>query len=1356
MTAGIGGAVVSRGGLLPREILDRLGARGSDLPGTDPTDYGLVASERIADAVSRSWNRLVPLWADLAATLEADKRPANDPHATTLTRNRWLRPLLEELGFARSELTSGELTVEDRSYPVSHCWSGSVPVHQLGSEVPLDRRTPGVPGAAAKSPHGLVQELLNRSPAHLWGIVTNGRMLRVLRDNVSLTRQAYLEFDLERIFSDNSYSDFTALWLCGHATRFAGDPPSSCLLEQWNTEAARAGTRALDRLRDGVERAITELGTGFLAHRANADLRRRLRDGELAADDYLRALLRTVYRLLFLLVTESRDLLLDPKASEAAQDRYRRFYSVERLRTLAGKQRGSPHCDLWEQHRVVARALGNEAGAPAIGIAPLGGDLWSPGFVAALGDSVIDNRHLLAAVRALCLVRDREARVTRPVDYRNLGVEELGSIYESLLELHAEIGTGPQPSFNLAAAAGSERKTTGSYYTPSALIDRLLDSALDPVIEEAEAADSPKAALLALRVLDPACGSGHFLIAAAHRIANRLAAVRSEGDEPDPDTLRHALREVIGHCVYGIDKNPMAVELCKVSLWLEAMEPGRPLNFLDHHVACGNSLLGTTPKLLADGVPNDAFKALTGDDKERVKALRKANRSERQQREQGMFAWDSPQASDSAELRRAFAAIDAHSDDSLSGQSAKEFDYREMQESEVARRSKLAADAWCAAFVAPKTTDSPAITDRTVRILAGAPGSVDEKTIDEIDRLAKEYQFIHLHLAFPDIFPVPENSEDTTNQKCGWSSGFDCVLGNPPWDQIQYDPQETFAISHPEIAKAPTTAARTALIDKLASLEPEVHERYLEDVRHLDGLKHFIHASHKYPLGSVGRLNTAPLFVEIMWDTISPIGRVGVITPTGIATDSFTQSFFNAVIDRQSLVSLYDFENGTTFSGVHRSYKFSLLTLTGDERPAQKVQLFFFAHEVSDLDDTHRQFTLTSADFRLINPNTRTCPIFRNHRDAEITTTIYQQTPVLIHEPSPTTASRQSDHGNAGSANPWNLQFQLMFMLNTDSGLFHTRAELELQGYGLCGNTFDRDGDLYMPFYEAKMVSFFDHRAADVVKSQIASKRQNQPSYLQTTRKLDPTRLALPITWISREQTYNRRVSSANHYLGFSNTTSVTNERTLVPTIIPAVAVGNNLPLIHTDKSKAELTTILSSYICDYITRQKAGGTAMNFFIVKQIAVIPPESVYHAARFIHPRALELTYTAWDLTGFAEDLGYHGPPFRWDDERRALMRAELDALMFHLYGIDRDDVDYIMGTFPIVERKDRERYDGAYRTKDLILDRYDALAPFIPPAASPTTTPQLTPDSLNGYQTFLNPPPADPSVAHPTTTRPPWA
>ena len=1330
----INGAVASRGGLLPREILDRLNARDSDLSGTAPTDYGLVASERIADAVNRSWNRLVPLWAELARSLQANL-PANDRHATTLTRNRWLRPLLEELGFARSEMATGELTVDDRSYPVSHCWGGSVPVHQLGAEVPLDRRTPGVPGAAAKSPHGLVQELLNRSPAHLWGIVTNGRMLRVLRDNVSLTRQAYLEFDLERIFSDNSYSDFTVLWLCCHSTRFAGDPPSSCLLEQWNTEAARAGTRALDRLREGVETAIQELGEGFLAHRANADLRRRLRDGELAADDYLRALLRTVYRLLFLLVTESRDLLLDPEASKPAQDRYRRFYSMERLRTLAGKQRGSPHCDLWEQHQVVARALGHEAGAPAIGIAPLGGDLWSPGFVAALGHSVIDNRHLLAAVRALCMVRDREARVTRPVDYRNLGVEELGSIYESLLELHAEIGPGPQPSFNLAAAAGSERKTTGSYYTPSSLIDRLLDSALDPVIEEAEAADNPEAALLALRVLDPACGSGHFLIAAAHRIANRLAALRTDGDEPDPDTLRHALREVIGHCVYGIDKNPMAVELCKVSLWLEAMEPGRPLNFLDHHVACGNSLLGTTPKLLAEGVPNEAFKALTGDDKERVQKLRRTNRSERRERErrQGMLALGSPQASDSAELRDGFAEIDHYPDDSLFGQIAKQQSYQKLQESEAAQRSKLAADAWCATFVAPKTADSPAITDSIVRILSGEPGSVDNEIIEEINRLAEEYQFLHLYLAFPDIFIVPENLDDATNEKCGWSGGFDCVLGNPPWRRIKLQETKWFETRSEWIASIANKSERQTAIAQLKHLDPVLYSQYTHALHMAEVQSSYLRGG-RWPLAGKGDVNTYPIFAELTREVLAPRGRVGIICPTGIATDITWSNLFADLINAKSLVSLYDFINTAKYFDIPDKWNFCLLTMAGTESTIDDASLVFYAVTPSDLDDPSRKFTLSAADIARINPISLSCPVFRTDKDADIVKTICQK--VLP------TRNRSSDSGHSPL-------LTTMFHKSNDSRLFHKREALEQRGCLLNGNRFYLDDIVYLPLYERKLGYQFDHRAFEMCEGKKVAVSDSQ--------RLDPSFVVEPDYWVAEADFVEKYPYPSRSLVGFGRIARATDPRTIVAAILPFGPATYGWIICREASSKAQaiFVTIFNSFVFDYLARTSMTQPSITQGMIEQLPV-PLKEFVPSASFIELRVLELTYTAWDLTGFAEDLGYHGPPFLWDDDRRALMRAELDALIFHLYSIDRDDVGYIMGTFPIVERRDRERYDGAYRTKDLILDRYEALAPFIPPAAGPTSTPQLTPDALNDYETFLDPPPADPSIAHPPSTRPPWA
>jgi hypothetical protein len=188
-------------------------------------------------------------------------------------------------------------------------------------------------------------------------------------------------------------------------------------------------------------------------------------------------------------------------------------------------------------------------------------------------------------------------------------------------------------------------------------------------------------------------------------------------------------------------------------------------------------------------------------------------------------------------------------------------------------------------------------------------------------------------------------------------------------------------------------------------------------------------------------------------------------------------------------------------------------------------------------------------------------------------------------------------------------------------------------------------------------------------------------------------------------------------------------------------------------KSGVDDAAILPSLICsfafDYSVRQKLGGLHMTFFTVKQLAVLEPTDLgrplpwaaHSGSTWLAPRVLELTYTAWDLEGFAADLGYHGPPFKWDPARRELLRAELDAAFFHLYGIERDDVDYIMDTFPIVKRKD-EAAHGEYRTKRLILERYDALA-----AAAA---------SGSEYQTVLDPPPADPSCAHPESTRPAWA
>lgn len=1321
-------AVHSEGGLLPAALLGRVAALDNDLEAITSDAYYLAPGEKLNDAVTRSWNRVLGLWESISETLaEGDDLSAGD------TRKQLLLPLFQELGYGHLETSPGP-SIAGRSYPISHQWQ-HLPIHLLGTTTDLDRRSPGVAGAAQASPHGLVQELLNRSEDHLWAIVSNGRRLRLLRDNASLTRQAYLEFDLQAILDGQHYADFRLLWLTAHVSRLDGDIPEKCVLEQWRLDAQQRGARALDQLRDGVENAIEELGTGFVAHPANGDLRAALQTGDLSTADYYRQLLRVVYRLIFLLVGESRDLLHPPDADPTATQRYREHYSAQRLRTLAARRGGGPHADLWAALQVVFGALGRPDGLAALGLPALGSALWSASTTEDLNDSQLANRFLLAAIRALTTVTD--GKVVHPVDYRNLGAEELGSIYESLLEQHPEIDL-PARQFVLATAAGNERKTTGSYYTPTSLIDQLLDTALDPVLAEAASAAEPEQAILALTVLDPACGSGHFLIAAAHRVAQRLAAVRSGEGEPAPSEVRVALRDVIGRCIHGIDVNPMAVELCKVNLWLETMTPGRPLSFLDHRIVCGNALLGATPRLLDEGVPDDAFKPITGDDNEVVKSLKKSNKQALTERA-GQLTFDLTTAQLAKPLAEAVAAVDAIGDDDPADIVAKERLWAEQAASDNAERALLAADAWCAAFVAKKSTGSPVIVDRTVRALASNHASVEADVRAEVRRLRDEYRFHHPHLAFPHVFRVPENGEQPDNEKTGWSGGFDVVLGNPPWERVKLQEKEFFAARAPEIAEAPNAAVRKRMIQALAEDDPGLFEAYEAAVREAEGWSHLLRDSGRYPLCGRGDVNTYTVFAESMRDSIGPRGRAGVIVPTGIATDDTTKDFFADLAARRSIVSLMGFENEEfVFPAVHHAYKFCLLTLAGLGRPQDEAEFAFFIRRVGELADADRRFTLAPEDLELLNPNTRTCPVFRSRRDAEITKGIYKRVPVLVREGDP-------------SGNPWGVELSTMFHMSNDSGLFRTREELEADGWGLAGNIFRKAAGRYLPLYEGKMVHLFDHRFGTYEGQTQEQANQGKLPEFSEGQHFDPCALPLPRYWVSEADVRKRWRAHSEWVTGFRDIANAVVLRTLISSPLPRTAIGNKVPLLVSSAPSSELLhAVLSSFACDYAVRQKVGGTTMNFFLVRQFAVLPPGDLQKTApwsdgldvsAWIRPRVVELTCTAWDQIRWAKSAGHDGPPFRWDRERRALLRAELDACFFHLYGLQSYDVDYVMETFPIARDRDVATH-GEYRTKRLILEVYDAMAKAI--------------ESGEPYQTILDPPPADPSLCHDPSTRPDWA
>jgi len=748
------------GPMLPAGILERVAAL-SLVQGIRPEDYNLEKGARLNEVITRDFIALSADWSFF--TRQANARLGNrrlvDP------AKEFSLTLLGALGYAPGAFVAEE--IDGRRFAISHRWL-HVPMHLVASDVQLERVGDAEPGAPRITPHDLMQTYLNRSEDALWGMLSNGRTLRLIRDNRSVTRPAFVEFDLDGMFSTQSFADFRLLWLTLHKTRLelplhndrAGQPHET-ILEQWHLEGMESGKRILNNLRESVRDAIAALGRGFLTPAGNQFLRTHIAAAEGNKDEYYRQLLRMVYRLLFLMVAETRGVLHTPDVTAQVRDLYRRNYSIDRLRRLAGTTRGGHQTDLFEGVKVVMRALGGDAAVPSLGLAPLGGYLWSAEAIGHLDRAVIRNRDLLDAVRAIAFTHEDHARV--PIDYKNLGSEELGSVYEQLLELHPEIdalAVDESKRFVLETSAGNERKTSGSYYTPSSLVQCLLDTALEPVMDERARGKRGKEAaeaLLELKICDPAVGSGHFLIAAAHRLAARVASVRTGQEQPGESAHRAALRDVIRRCLYGIDINPMSAELCKVALWMESLEPGKPLSFLDSHIQVGNSLIGATPVLLAGGIPEDAFEPLEGDDKKVCSALKKQNKEQREDRRKGQELIDfaEPQGTD---LSEEFAALAGGEDQSIDDVARRASTYQELIASRAYRDAKFVADAWCAAFFWKKDGRSiggiTGITESVFREIERHPDrfGLDHPIRKEVDRLAAEHKFLHLHIAFPEVF----------------------------------------------------------------------------------------------------------------------------------------------------------------------------------------------------------------------------------------------------------------------------------------------------------------------------------------------------------------------------------------------------------------------------------------------------------------------------------------------------------------------------------------------------------------------------------------------------------------------------
>lgn len=1344
-----------QGNLISEEILQKV--ESGEAQGQIATDFGLDPGSNIRSEIEYAWSRIKLDWKHFND--KSQNLPASDPYGTTLSR-KWMEQFLSSIGFELSRSKSGLLGDNNHSYSISHTAENldHLPIHIVGfSELShpdkntLDIKTSG--GTSKFSPHGTMQEYLNVTD-NIYGIATNGLFLRLIRDSGRLIKLTYVEFDIKRMMDEDKYSEFTLLYRLLHASRFPRNKAEAdqCLLEKYYQDSIETGNRIRDGLSLAVKESLVALGKGFLQHEHNTALREKIQAGTLSSKDYYRQLLRIIYRFLFLMVTEERDLVYDPEDKSEATQRlkkiYLQFYSIARLRKLSESHYvyEAQFNDLWQG--LVNTFILFEAGGRGkkLGIQPLDGDLFSSHAIPNLEGSLINNRLLLECVKNLNEFKDENKNLVA-INYRSLDVEELGSVYEGLLELHPvieNIEASNPVHVNFTFHEGTDRKTTGSYYTRPELVNELIKSALIPVIEERLKEHTGNTitqakALLKLKVCDAAAGSGHMLLAAARTIAWYLARVQSGEENPAPSVYRKCLREVIQHCIYAVDYNPDAVELCKLALWLEGHNSGKPLSFLDHKIRNGNSLVGVTDlSVLQKPLPDEAFNPVTGDDKDVCRELKKRNAAYRKTKQNDLFSSQGQQIKKDTEvLKSAYAEMEGIEQDSVEAVQQVKKRFGKVRESVF--HEEKACHIWTAAFFKTYSSiDDP--TNPSSERLAQyfyAPTQYG-RLVGETTQLAIEHKFFHWPLEFPDVYE---------------QGGFDVMLGNPPWEIVELKEQEFFSTRDLSIAEAEDKSERTRLIKELEITNKTLFLEYYRESHYYDSFRKFLKVSGRNLLTAFGRINMYSSFTENYYNLLSKNGRCGIIVPTGLVTDDGNKHFFLQLVNNSALVSIFDFQNSTKngkfFQDVHPQYKFSLITLSRNNIRINK--LGFYLESVTEILSKEKIFSLSSEDFFKVNPNTKNCPVFRAKSEADICLKIYKNSSIIINHDL--------------NSNPWNIVLrQGLFNMTSDSKLFRKIGQVGISVEELLGNVIKHLNENYLPLYEGKSIGIYNHRYASIEINPDNFQRTAVQKFSTYQELENANFVTIPEFWVSEETV--RKFSGENiikWYVGYKRTTTAVSERTLEMSVIPFAAVGDKIPIITFGETKKNLVPLLignlNSLILDFIAKQKTGYVNLAQFVFEQFPIISP-SLYSNSEMllIIPFVIELIYTSWDIKSFSDDVwkeadddlkaaitkqweenkevtGGHEwtppewceideagcplPPFKWDESRRALLKAELDAIYAKLYGLTTEELRYILDpqdvygpdfpgeTFRVLKEKEIRLY-GEYRTRRLVLEAWGRL------------------------------------------------
>lgn len=750
------------GNILSSDILDKI--EQGDILYQLPKDFGFDPKTKVKDEIARAWADAQSQWKIYKNRIESLKETET---GTSETRRLWIVPLLTFLGY-ELESSKAEI-VNGKTYAISHKAQNlnGFPVHIMGNRDSLDkRRTDSGP---RMSPHSLVQEYINLTE-NLYAIVSNGLTLRLIRDSSRLVKLSFIEFDLSLMMDNELYSDFAVMYRLIHRSRMPATPEKGAesIIEQYHQDALESGSRIREGLSKAVKESLQILGKGFLNDPANEQLRKLIESGELKDTNFHRSLLRVIYRILFLFVIEERGLVFPDKVSTKCREIYYKYYSLSSLRKLCEKNyyTNLKFNNYWIQAKNTFKLFEDERYGKPLEIKPLAGDLFEYNAIDILNECDLDNEVFMQCFRKLSIFRNEDTKSTIRINYAALNVEEFGSIYEGLLEFKPSI-TKLIGKWEYNLVKGSERSSSGSHYTPDELVKPLIKHSLDYIIEDKLKETEKEKALLSIKVCDVACGSGHILLNAARRIAFELAKIRDNAEQPSPLPLRIAMRDVIKNCIYGVDKNELAVELCKIALWLESHNPGEPLSFLDHRIKCGDSIVGLAHKEeLERGIATEAFKELPGDNKAIAAELRKQNSVEVKNRHQVSLQFKETIEGNIKELSGKISEISELPEHTPQEVKAKGDKYSEFKRNTDLWRLKVLADIQVAQFFLPKTNKKSFITDEKYFEYLNSGIMPQGEAVGAAMGISAENKFFHWFLEFPEIYE---------------KGGFDSILGNPPY-----------------------------------------------------------------------------------------------------------------------------------------------------------------------------------------------------------------------------------------------------------------------------------------------------------------------------------------------------------------------------------------------------------------------------------------------------------------------------------------------------------------------------------------------------------------------------------------------